>query len=322
MLSERNSRRGLVAFIVATILALVLGLTVGASNSSNSKTVPLGKPGNPCVGNQCNTHPVLSTVQSWPDLVQAAKHNTAYQSCLQNRIGVSWEQAQQYAALVKQGYDLRAILVSNEMVSDDQARKMLAKAGIHNTSDLKVIRVGGFENTMSLPKNGCLPFDDERSQVRLTLTVPIDVKHVLQKGVYQDRGVLGLCSNPWNKPHRPKLPPTPLRSPKPTPSKSCMPTPGVEVCKQAAFAPPFTRQHPVRTPPPGGYCPRPVTPTSACSSTPYSPTPDPTSSGSVAGQGDSGSGATNTTSSPSTSSSGPAPDNTAAPSPSATVASP
>ncbi|MDB5168995.1 MAG: hypothetical protein JWO41_351 [Candidatus Saccharibacteria bacterium] len=121
------------------------------------------------------------------------------------------------------------------------------------------------------------------------------------------------------KPHKPSKPghhptPTPCKhncGPTHNPTPSCTPSKVHEQCgKDANFAPPVTKATPVRTPPPGGYCPRPVTKTSACSPTPY--TPPPTANPSP-GKGDSGPGATNTTPPPHTSSPGPAPSNTSAP---------
>jgi hypothetical protein len=232
----------LLAVFVALLLAGGAAYVIGDDDNGNSDTV--GKVPGVAVGNQDNQDPVFETVQSWSDLVAAVENEGAgwYQECLANRIGVSWEQAQHYANLVRSGeWDLRFILISNaDNTSDEQARAALAAQGISNVEALPVVRVNGFENTRGIPEDRCQAFGDARAQVRVSLGIPVDPNDP-SKGMDPTRGVLANCSNPWKL-----LPPSGEQKPPPGPSgKPTPPPPGCPNCGPPPPPPP---------PPPPGKC--------------------------------------------------------------------
>jgi len=235
-------------------LLLLLLLTVGSvvPNPFNTSVPPAFGAENPAVGNEDNTNPVFDTVQNWRDLVTAVENEQAewYKQCLQTRIGVSWDQAQAYAKLVDQGNDLRFILVSNTSVSDVQARQMLKDKGIPSVDNLKVVRVNGFTNTQGLPADKCQAFGDARSQVRIALAVPIDVNDP-KKGIHTDKGVLGMCSNPFNIPSGPTpAAPPPTTSPPTTVPTTVPPTTTTtRPCSSGKCTPPTTVAPPPTTTP-------------------------------------------------------------------------
>jgi len=242
---------------ISLVVLLAIGLLVGSSTNASGTPVVFG-PEHPAAGNDNNTDPVFSTVQNWRELVKAVEKQDAgwYKDCLAARTGVTWEQAQQYAALVDQGHDLRFILVSNSSVSDDQARQMLRDRGIPNVDNLPITRLNSFRNTRGLPQDKCQAFGDERSQVRVSLAIPNDVND-LSKGVHKDKGVLAMCSNPWDIPPPGETPPPAETNQPPTtttqPPGTTIPTtekpPLSRDCQQNGVGCPPGFTNPVRQPP-------------------------------------------------------------------------
>jgi hypothetical protein len=270
---------------ITSFVLVFLGGT--GSNASVPEPTPAAatSPTNPLVGNQGNDQPVLDTVEDWRDLVDAVNRDDLqwYRDCLKGRIEVTWEQAERYAQLVDEGHDLRFILVSNSSISDETARQRLKDQGFDDVDDLKVVRVPGFRNTRGLPSDRCNPFGDERSQVRLSLAVPKDVND-LSKGFHEDRGVLAMCSNPWDL-----FPPVEITTTTTTTSTTTTTTPkrGKDHRKSPVSDLPNDACEACR--------PNTSEPVRETTATTTDPNPD-----GGAGPSDSGEGATNTTSPPTT----------------------
>jgi hypothetical protein len=323
----------IVALVAAIgLLAGGLGVWKNHDDESNPRrnrarvTTEAASDNHPLVGNQGNVDPVLSTVQNWRELVQAVEGKEEwYKGCLQSRIGVTWDQARQYAGLVDQGQDLRFILVSNSSVSDERARRMLRDEGIPNVDKLQVVRVNGFENTRGLPTDRCNTWpNDPRSQVRVSLAIPKDVNDVT-KGFDQSRGVLAMCSNPW-KIHQVAPPATTKPKPKPAPTTT-VPRKGTP--PTTVPAPTTTTTRPVvttttTTTPPCFNCvtsttlgrkgtPATTTPPPPTTSAPPATSPPTTTAGSPTTV-QAGDGATNTSAPPTTTAPAPAPPTTSSPS--------
>jgi hypothetical protein len=150
-------------------------------------------------GNDGNTNPLLGEARSWTQLraVVEAGEQGWYGSCLQERIGITWEQLDQLSELEEEGSDFRVIVVSNSDLTDAEARAALAAKDFRDLDTLKIIWVSGFWNTRGLKSHHWQVFWDNRSQVRLALGVPSDPSD-LSKGFDQSRGVLTVCGNPWN----------------------------------------------------------------------------------------------------------------------------
>ena len=281
--SRRRSAGALGVALLAAAFTLVVGNIVGLAPEDNAAANDDSGP--TLIGNEDNTNPVFETVQDWNDLVQTVENEGAewYKQCLGERIGVTWEQARQYAGLEDQGHDLRFIVISNSRTSDEEARAELANRGFPKVENLPIVRVNGFSNTAGLPSDRCKPFGDGRNQVRVSLGIPVDTND-LSKGLLTNKGVLAMCSNPF------LIPPPPTKettttppgetttTTRPTTSTTQPPTTTTTVCKSGKCEPPTTVAPPPTTAPP------------------RTTTTQPNNGG----QGDSGDGATNTTSPPTT----------------------
>jgi len=162
-----------------------------------------GTPDDPYVGNAGNTNPVLSEVASYQSLVKALVAQPGrgvwYTDDLQRFNGISRDDILRAAELEKQGNDLRFILISNSGISDAEARAQLKAEGVKEIDRLPIVRVNGFINTRGLPDARMDPFEDNRSQVRVSLGIPNDWND-LSKGLQADRGILTMCGNGWKKP--------------------------------------------------------------------------------------------------------------------------
>lgn len=297
--------------VVALFIGVVL-LFGGVLPDGNKTPKPIAEEcvpttENPCVGNDGNTDPVFDTVQNWRELVTVVENENAewYKECMETRIGVTWDQAQQYAELVDQGNDLRLVLVSNASTSDESALAQLKDQGFTGLEDQPIVRVSSFRNTRGLPSDRCSSFGDGRSQVRVSLAIPNDVKD-MTKGLNHNKGVLAMCSNPWdlvpvgeppttvvtNPPPATTVPPDTTVTTQPPSSTTTVPsTTTTTVCQSGKCVPPTTVAPPPTTVPPATTTTQPAT----------------------GGQGTAGDGATNTTQSPTTTAPAPAPPTTAPP---------
>jgi len=219
---------------------------------------PTGTPGDPCVGSQCNTNPVLSEVRSWTELVKAVEAEPDggqwYWGDLQQFNGISEESARSAAELEKQGNDLRLILISNDQVSDSDARAQLKAQGVEGVDGLPIVRVNGFINTRGLPHDRMEPFQDDRSQVRVSLALPLNWND-LSKGLESTRGVLTMCANGWKLKSE-----TPVTAPPATPTpRQPTPTSPPVTPTTRPYVPPTTA--PPTTQPPTTTTTRPPTTT-------------------------------------------------------------
>jgi hypothetical protein len=230
-----NRRSAAVLLIVAALIIIGLG-TIAITHHAKASATSIG---NTLVGHQGNTNPEGPGVTNWAQLEETFNNNSSYQGCEQSRLNVPWTQVQQYADLVKQGHQLNAILISNSSMTPAQAVTALEGQGYTNVAGLPVITAseGTLMNTARdpgvAPNNTCFPFIDNRAQVRLILTIPIDVTTVsnLPKGVVSLQNVrtdefnLGECSNQANivKPV-PAVPSVPMPTPV-TPTPGTPPTP-------------------------------------------------------------------------------------------------
>lgn len=226
-------------------LLLLLLLLVVVPAVTNSEPVAFGSE-NPAVGSEDNTDPVVpEEFQDWTDVEQFLTQEGSdwYADCLQTRIGISREQVSKYADFVRDGHDLRFIVKSNTSISDEEARERLDDAGVDNVEQLPIRVLNGFENTRGLPSDRCNPFGDDRSQVRVSLAIPVDDNDI-SKGVDQNRGVLAMCGNPWKLP--PETPPAPPTGAPPVTAPPVSPPPGTG---PPPTAPPVTTGPPPTVPP-------------------------------------------------------------------------
>jgi hypothetical protein len=289
--SSDSQPRDLVAASIKTTASSSTPSTAPSSTTPSSESSE-GTGGNPvgftsdkpAVGRDANDEPVSEEpFSSWIAVDRLLASNTRsarqYGACLKTTLGITPTDVSEYADRVVDGYDLRAILVSNTSVTNAAARQQLRLKGVPNVSRLAVIRVSGFRNTAA----GCARFNDERSQVRVTLTIPRDVNDI-REGVFRTKGVLGMCGNSWdlvrvtNVPRKtnketPKPTPTQTPTPKPTPTETPKPTPTQT---------PTPKPTPTETPKPTPTqtpTPKP-TPTETPKPTPtQTPTPKPTPTG-------------------------------------------
>lgn len=224
---SRSQVRRLTAVGAALVAILIVigAVLVSVNNNADGAPVSFG-PDNPAAGSQDNTNPVVpEEFQNWTDVSAFLSQEGSqwYADCLQMRVGVSREQVGKYANMVKQGHDLRFIVVSNSSVSDEQARALLKDQGVKEVDELPIKRLNGFRNTQGLPEDRCNPFGDSRSQVRVSLAIPRD-ENDLTKGVHDDKGVLAMCGNPWDIPPAPPEGGPPATVPPPTSPPKVPPT--------------------------------------------------------------------------------------------------
>lgn len=173
---------------------------VGATCKKAKKKAKKGTSGDPYVGNQGNTNPVLSEVRSYQSLVKALVAQPGrgkwYTDDLQQFNGITRDDILRAAKLEKQGHDLRFILVSRTNKTDAEARAQLKAEGVKEVERLPIVRVNGFTNTQGLPNDRMDPWPDDRSQVRVSLGIPVDWSN-LSKGLQADHGILTMCGNGW-----------------------------------------------------------------------------------------------------------------------------
>lgn len=320
MSARINKRRMAAGGFFALLLFLMTGIPgvlPGLTNPASALDCDNLTTEAPAVGDDCNEDPVVpDQFQDWEDVNRfgADGQNQWYFDCLQTRLGVSRDDVRRYSELEGQGHDLRGIVISNTNPSDEVARDKLEKDGVKDVGKIKhVIRLSGFENTRGIDSDRCNPFGDPRSQVRLALLIPQDVND-MSKGVHTDRGVLGMCGNPFKVPAQPvpqTTPPPPgnqpPENPPPTtpptvPPTSPSPTTPQPRCPYNHALPP---DHPDCKPPidngrggpatppdvtPPGSTPgagtEPPPPTPGPTPQPNSPAPDPNDGGYDSGSGD------------------------------------
>lgn len=265
-INKRRAAAGVIMIAMLLFFTGIPGLIPGIANSTPASATECDNltAESPAVGNDCNEDPVSpDEFQDWKDVQRFGKDNQNqwYFDCLQTRLGISRDDVRKYSELEGQGHDLRGIFISNTNPSEEAARDKLEADGVKDVDKIKyVIRLNGFQNTNGLGSNRCTPFDDGRPQVRLTLLIPKDVSD-MSKGVHTDRGVLGMCGNPWNVPAQPvpAPPPPPKKEPKPEPKPTPTTAPPVTtttapppVTTTTTAPPPFvcpTDFRPIRTPP-------------------------------------------------------------------------
>lgn len=226
-------------------------------------TDPTATPDDPLVDDEGNTNPVLSEVRSYRSLVKALVAESGrgkwYTDDLQQFNGITRDDILRAVKLEEQGHDLRLILMSNTNLTDGEARAQLKAQGVKEVDRLPIVRVNGFINTRGLPNDRMNPFEDNRSQVRVSLGIPNDWND-LSKGLQADRGILTMCGNGWKlkKVSAPVAPPaTPVKPKAPTPTQPPATVPPTSppvtqppVTQPPTTAPPVTTTRPPTTVPP------------------------------------------------------------------------
>jgi len=303
-INKRRLAAGAVLFSMLLFFTGIPGIFPGISTPASASECENLTAESPAVGDDCNEDPVSpEEFQDWEDVYRfgADGQNQWYFDCLQTRLGVSRDDVRRYKELEREGQELRGIVISNTNVTDEAARDKLKNDGVEDVDRIReIIRLQGFENTRGIDSDRCNPFGDGRPQVRLTLLIPVDVND-MSKGVHRDRGVLGMCGNPWKPPAQPVSPPPPPGTPPPENPPPTTPPPTTP----PPTTPPPTTPPPTEKPPidngrggpaappdvtPPGSTPgagtEPPPPTPGPTPQPNSPAPDPNDGGYDSGSGD------------------------------------
>lgn len=224
--SRTQFQKATMFFAAAVVIPLLLGAVITTFHPRGEPETPPP----PVLIKSDSEPPVLNGgAGTWEELFQKTGDNPAYWTCFEQRTGHTRAEAEQALAREREGWDLRVRYVSN--ATDEQAKAAADSQGVPMDESLPVVHVSGFSNTRGAGAGNCEAFFDNRSQVRVALTLPGK-----EKGDVGEPVVLSHCGNPIGKPEtppastqpsqpsQPSRPPTkPGKPPTPTGPKPSVP---------------------------------------------------------------------------------------------------
>ena len=172
-------------------------------------------------------------VGSWEEIFSKMSGNTQYWNCFSTTTGHSKADAEAALAAERRGDNVKLTLYSNVDAATWHATT--DTQGLNLDPDVK--EVGNLDNTRGAGDGGCEHFTDDRSQVRIALTLPGKDANTPGEPI-----ILAHCGNPLGKPQpKPAVPRKLKLAPKPAPTQ-----PGTTTLPKTVP----TTQPPGTTPPP------------------------------------------------------------------------